>query len=67
MKEKGCPKCGCKKAAVREIAATGTGLSRMFDIQHNQFKVVSCKDCGYSELYSLKGSRSRNVLDLFFG
>lgn len=64
---KGCIKCGHTEATVKEIATTGTGLSKLFDIQHNQFKVVSCKNCGYSELYNKKSSTGSNVLDFFFG
>lgn len=67
MNEKGCLKCGSKKAAQKEIAATGTGLSKMFDIQHNTFIVIYCQDCGYSELYNKKSARGSNLLDLFFG
>ena len=67
MAGKGCIKCGSNDAAKKEIATTGTGLSKMFDIQHNHFIVVYCKKCGYSELYNKKSSTASNVLDLFFG
>jgi len=66
-KKKGCIKCGGTEARETEIATTGTGLSKLFDIQHNKFRVVSCTRCGYSELYSMKSSLGGNVLDLFFG
>jgi len=66
-KKKGCPKCGCEKVNQSEIATTGTGLSKLFDIQHNQFKVVSCANCGYSEFYNMRSSGAMNVLDFFFG
>ncbi|WP_240455849.1 zinc ribbon domain-containing protein [Virgibacillus sp. Bac332] len=46
---------------------TGTGLSKMFDMQHNQFIVVYCKNCGYSEFYNKKSSTGSNIFDLFFG
>ncbi len=62
---KGCIKCGYHEAEVYEIAATGTGLSKFFDVQKNHFKVVSCKKCGYSELY--RTNANMNVLDFFFG
>lgn len=64
---KGCIKCGSSDAEQKEVAMTGTGLSKMFDVQHNQFIVVSCKDCGYSEFYNKKSSKGSNILDLFFG
>ena len=67
MSEKGCMKCGSKDASQKEVAMTGTGLSKMFDIQHNQFIVVSCNNCGYSEFYNKKSSTASNILDLFFG
>ncbi|AZV43033.1 hypothetical protein BAOM_2424 [Peribacillus asahii] len=34
MSEKGCIKCGSKDAEKKEVAMTGTGLSKIFDIQH---------------------------------
>ncbi len=67
MKERGCMKCGGTEAATKEIATTGTGLSKMFDIQHNKFLVVYCKKCGYSELYNKETSTASNVIDFFFG
>ena len=67
MEEKGCLKCGSRNAAQKEVAMTGTGLSKMFDIQHNQFIVVYCNNCGYSEFYNKKSSMGSNILDLFFG
>lgn len=65
MEETGCPKCGHEKAEVDEIATTGSGLSKLFDIQNRRFQVVSCANCGYSELY-----RDRDadvIVDLFIG
>ena len=67
MSGKGCIKCGSTDAAKKEVAMTGTGLSKMFDIQNNQFIVVYCKKCGYSEFYNKQASTASNVLDLFFG
>ncbi|MGE8206441.1 zinc ribbon domain-containing protein [Heyndrickxia sp. NPDC080065] len=67
MSEKGCIKCGSTNAAKKEVAMTGTGLSKMFDIQHNQFIVVYCENCGYSEFYHKKSSTASNVIDFFFG
>lgn len=67
MKERGCVKCGGTHAETKEIATTGTGLSKMFDIQHNKFIVVYCTNCGYSELYNKQSSTASNVIDFFFG
>lgn len=46
---------------------TGSGLSKVFDVQHNRFTVVYCQDCVYSEFYNTESSTSSNVFDLFFG
>ena len=67
MNKEGCIKCGCKEAGTKEMGATGTGLSKFFDIQTNRFLVVYCKNCGYSELYNREVSTASNVIDLFFG
>ncbi|MFS8630826.1 MAG: zinc ribbon domain-containing protein [Bacillales bacterium] len=67
MNRRGCVKCGSKEAETKEVAMTGTGLSKIFDVQHNQFTVVYCKKCGYSEFYHKESSKSANILDLFFG
>ncbi|MBM7661105.1 putative nucleic-acid-binding Zn-ribbon protein [Bacillus mesophilus] len=67
MSRQGCIKCGSTDAAKKEVAMTGTGLSKMFDIQNNQFIVVYCKSCGYSEFYNKQSSTGANILDLFFG
>ncbi|WP_017754423.1 zinc ribbon domain-containing protein [Calidifontibacillus oryziterrae] len=67
MSAKGCIKCGSTDAGRKEVAMTGTGLAKMFDIQNNTFVVVFCKNCGYSEFYNRDPSTAGNVLDLFFG
>ncbi|WP_281885503.1 zinc ribbon domain-containing protein [Paenibacillus sp. YYML68] len=67
MRDKGCMKCGSREAKTKNVAMTGTGLSKMFDLQHNEFVVVYCTNCGYSEFYNRKSSTASNVLDLFFG
>ncbi|MCH7728818.1 MAG: zinc ribbon domain-containing protein [Planctomycetes bacterium] len=66
-----CSKCAHKEAKIKRIAATGTGLSKLIDLQHNHFLVVSCANCGFSELYDerILGCRSgaSDLLDLLFG
>jgi hypothetical protein len=65
--DSGCPKCGHGEVDVGEISTTGSGLSKMFDIQTNTFKVVSCTNCGYSELYRDVGSSGSDIVDVFLG
>ncbi|MBS7427806.1 zinc ribbon domain-containing protein [Virgibacillus pantothenticus] len=67
LEQKGCLKCGSTNADQKEVAMTGTGLSKMFDVQSNHFLVVYCKDCGYSEFYNKNSSKGSNIFDLFFG
>lgn len=66
-----CAKCGSSGAIVKRIAASGTGLSRMFDIQHNTFVAASCRNCGYTEIYNpevLEGKdKAGAILDILFG
>jgi predicted nucleic-acid-binding Zn-ribbon protein len=61
----GCPKCGGTETETDEIATSGTGLTKMFDVQNRRFVVVSCAKCGYSELY--KGQSSGDAIDFFLG
>ena len=63
--EDGCPKCGDTETETDEIATSGTGLTKMFDVQNRSFVVVSCTNCGYSELY--KGQSSGDAIDFFLG
>src|SRR5699024_5340888 len=65
--DRGCPKCDHTDTEVGKISATGGGLSKMFDIQTNNFKVVSCTNCGYSELYRDTPSGSSDIVDIFLG
>jgi predicted nucleic-acid-binding Zn-ribbon protein len=66
-----CPKCSGTGAGVKRISASGTGLSRMFDIQHNTFIAASCRNCGYTEIYNpevIEGKdRAGAILDILFG
>lgn len=63
--ERGCPKCGHTETEVDDIATSGTGLSKFFDVQNRRFRVVSCTNCGFSELY--KGRSSGDMVDFFLG
>lgn len=67
MSGSGCMKCGSKDAGTKEVAMTGTGITKILDLQNNTFTVVFCKNCGYSEFYNKKTSKASNLLDLFFG
>ncbi|HET7615463.1 MAG TPA: zinc ribbon domain-containing protein [Bacillales bacterium] len=67
-----CVKCGHDSCETKELAMTGTGLSKIFDIEHNRFLFVSCEHCGYVEVYNPrilgeKKGQLGNIMDLFFG
>jgi predicted nucleic-acid-binding Zn-ribbon protein len=68
-----CSKCTGTDCTVKEVAMTGTGLSKLFDIQHNHFLFVSCTSCGFVEVYDpdvlqgLKSGRLGTVMDILFG
>ena len=38
----GCVKCGHTEVEEGTLSATGSGLSKMFDV-HNNFKTITCK------------------------
>ncbi|CAG7645272.1 hypothetical protein PAESOLCIP111_04908 [Paenibacillus solanacearum] len=68
-----CVKCSGTQCRIKEVAMTGTGLSKLLDIQHNHFLFVSCENCGYVEVYNpniLEGKtrgQLGTVLDILFG
>lgn len=63
--DRGCPKCGGTETEMDSIATSGTGLSKFFDVQNRSFTVVTCVNCGYSELY--RKQSSGDLADLFLG
>ncbi|SDT50911.1 Predicted nucleic-acid-binding protein, contains Zn-ribbon domain [Paenibacillaceae bacterium GAS479] len=67
-----CRGCGGSEASAEEVAMTGTGLSKIMDLQHNHYLFVSCLNCGLVDVYDpdvllrrASGTTS-NILDLFF-
>jgi hypothetical protein len=49
-----CAKCGEHGGHVERVAMSGTGLSRLFEVQHMRYAFVSCTNCGFTETYNLK-------------
>lgn len=62
-----CPKCGNTKCEIDEFRATGSGFSRMFDVQNKKFTTVSCTQCGFTELYKRPSSALGNIFDFLVG
>src|SRR5690606_10475880 len=47
-----CKTCKCKQCELNEVAMTGTGISKLLDIQHHHYLYASCLDCGLVEIYN---------------
>lgn len=60
-----CVKCGCKEFESDQFQATGGNLAKIFDIQNKRFVTISCKKCGYTELYKSNTDAGMNILDFF--
>ena len=63
MKEYKCPKCDNKSCDIDQMAATGGGLSKMFDIQNKKFTTVTCTHCKYTEFFKAETSLLGNIFD----
>lgn len=65
-----CSKCGGRGAHVERLAMSGTGLSRLFEVQHHRYAFVSCRNCGYTEVYNLRTLAGRDdigtLLEILF-
>lgn len=62
-----CPKCGCEEYETDQMRATGGLFAKLFDIQNKKFVTISCKKCGYTEMYKRKGRSISNIVDFFIG
>ncbi|MCB0278667.1 MAG: zinc ribbon domain-containing protein [Calditrichaeota bacterium] len=62
-----CPKCEHVEFETDEFAATGGGLSKIFDVQNKRFTTVSCARCRFTEIYKADTSSLGNILDFFTG
>ncbi|MEK9657401.1 MAG: zinc ribbon domain-containing protein [bacterium] len=62
-----CPKCQHNECETDEIASTGTGLTKVFDIQNKKFTALSCTQCRYTEFYKGDTSMLGNIFDFFTG
>lgn len=65
-----CPKCLHSGGHVEKLAHAGTGISRLLEIQTYRYAYVSCKNCGYTEIYSLNALEGKDdlgkVLEIIF-
>jgi predicted nucleic-acid-binding Zn-ribbon protein len=65
-----CAKCHQHGAVVQDLAMSGTGLSRLLEIQPYRYVFASCQSCGYTEVYNLdilgKSDHLGNLFDILF-
>lgn len=60
-----CPRCDHRGAKVERLAMTGTGLSRLLEIQHHRYAFASCHNCGYTEVFNLRILEGKDNLGKF--
>ncbi len=65
-----CSKCKTRGGRIERLAMSGTGISRLFEVQPYRYAFVSCQNCGYTEVYDLRTLEGRDdlgeVLDILF-
>jgi hypothetical protein len=61
-----CAKCGHHGAHVERLAMSGTGISRLFEVQPYRYAFASCTNCGYTEIYNLKTLEGKDDLGTIF-
>ena len=62
-----CAKCGFGECEVDEFRATGSFVSKVFDVQNKKFTTVTCTRCRYTEIYKADSSMLGNIFDFFTG
>jgi predicted nucleic-acid-binding Zn-ribbon protein len=60
-----CTKCDSKGGHVEKLAMSGTGLSRLFEVQPYRYAFVSCNNCGYTEIFNLKTLQGKDNIGTF--
>jgi predicted nucleic-acid-binding Zn-ribbon protein len=64
-KEFKCPRCDHQGAHVERLSMSGTGISRLLEIQQYRYAFVSCNNCGYTEIYNLRTLEGKDDLGTF--
>ncbi|MBI9036623.1 MAG: zinc ribbon domain-containing protein [Bacteroidales bacterium] len=60
-----CPKCGSNYYETSEMRATGSFVTKLFNIQNKKFTTITCSQCKYTELYAAPSNQLGNILDFF--
>lgn len=65
-----CAKCHNHGGHAEQLAMSGTGLSRLFEVQPYRYAFVSCINCGYTEVYNLSTLAGKDnlgtILEILF-
>jgi predicted nucleic-acid-binding Zn-ribbon protein len=64
-RESVCARCEQQGADVQRLAMSGTGLSRLLEIQPHRYAFVSCTNCGYTEVCNLRTLEGKDDLGTF--
>ena len=62
-----CPKCENNGYEVDEFCATGSGISKLFDVQNRRFTTITCTKYKYTEMYKGTTSDLENIFDFLIG
>ena len=62
-----CPKCRGGEYVSDQFQATGGNFAKIFDVQNKKFITISCRSCGYTELYRAESDGAMNILDFLMG
>lgn len=60
-----CPRCANHGGHAERLSMSGTGLSRLLEIQAHRYSFVSCTNCGYTEVYNLRILEGKDDLGTF--
>ena len=60
-----CMKCGNIDFESDQFRAAGGMFAKIFDVQNKRFSIVSCTQCGFTEIYKTSSSTLGNVFDFF--
>ena len=60
-----CSHCKGYGAHVERLSMSGTGFSRFMDIQPYRYAFVSCRNCGYTEVFNLKMLEEKDDVGMF--
>lgn len=60
-----CQHCKSAGADVERLTMSGTGISRFLDIQPYRYAFVSCRNCGFTEVFNLKMLEGKDDLGTF--